>query len=564
MVLTREESGLPNDSPAETFLEIRRPGDVPRRLRLDDDLTTLGRAADAAIALDHPSVSRHHAELRRDAAGRWWVRDHGSRNGTTVNGARVHESAVAPGDVIGVGEYTLRLVTASAGRPAAPAASTDTDDAPVVSLRTLGDGETPRIAAEHISGIMAFGQELQRTSDRADRLRRLLEFAVGRELQGLVASALRLTESGSALSVEHLAEPAHRATSRAAAPNHISLSLLRAVVARGQPVVANNLVRLPQFQADISIAPGATPFSAVACPLNSGDVRDVLYVVQPPQLGSVEWLMLNSLAVEEFRQADAVWAARAEAEARAAVARELDLARVVQDRTVPQRSADDRLDWALSFLPCSGVGGDYVDVIRRGDGSVLLAIADVSGKGMQAALVTAAIHAVFHTLARTDASLADVASAANGHLRTFLPEGGFATLAAVQLDPATGAGECVNCGHPPVFAIGGPERVRVISGGGHLPLGLAEDALTTESFRLALDECLVLHTDGLSELRDRSGAMLGLAQLREQFARSCAAAEPGTAEAIVAEVAAWLRSCADGAAATDDQTFLVAQRIACA
>jgi hypothetical protein len=549
---------LPHDEPADTFLEIRRPGDVPRRVRLDGALTTLGRAADAAVALDHPSVSRHHAEIGRDADGRWWIRDRGSRNGTTVNGGRVHESAIAPGDVIGVGEYTLRLTTGAPARAVTP--NTDTDDAPVVSLRTLGDGEAPRIAAEHISGIMAFGQELQRTPAPADRLRRLLEFAVGPELQGLVASALRLTESGSAPSVEHLAEPAHRTTSHAPAPNHISLSLLRAVVARGQPVVANNLVRLPQFQADVSIAPGATPFSAVACPLHAGDVRDVLYVVQPPQLGSVEWLMLNSLAVEEFRQADAVWGARADAEARAAVARELDLARVVQDRTVPQRTADDRLDWALSFLPCYGVGGDYVDVIRRGDGSVLLAIADVSGKGMQAALVTAAIHAVFHTLARTDASLADVASAANGHLRTFLPEGGFATLAAVQLDPATGAGECVNCGHPSVLAIDGSGRVRLIPGGGHLPLGLADDPLTTESFQLAAGECLVLHTDGLSELRDRAGTMLGLQPLREQFARSCAAGDPATALGIVSEVSDWLRTLADGAAATDDQTFLVARR----
>jgi hypothetical protein len=550
---------LPNDEPADTFLEIRRPGDPPRRVRLDGGLTTLGRAADAAVALDHPSVSRHHAELGRDATGRWWIRDRGSRNGTTLNGARVHETGIGIGDVIGVGDYTLRLIPAPARAPVPPARpDQQDDDAAVVTLRALGDAEAPRIAAEHISGIMAFGQALQRTPDPRERLRRLLEFAVGPELQGLAASALRLTESGSALGVEHLSEPVHRASSPA--PNHISLSLLRAVVARGQPVVANNLVRLPQFQAEVSIAPGATPFSAVACPLHAGDVRDVLYVVQPPQLGSVEWLMLNSLAVEEFRQADAVWAARAEAESRAAVARELDLARVVQVRTVPRRSADDRLDWALSFLPCHGVGGDYVDVIRRGDGSVLLAIADVSGKGMQAALVTAAIHAVFHTLARTDASLADVASAANRHLRTFLPEGGFATLAAVQLDPASGVGECVNCGHPPVLAAGGPASIRLISGGDHLPLGLADDSLTTEPFQLAPGECLVLHTDGLSELRDRSGDMVGLRGLREHFARICTAPGGCTAERVVADVSAWLRACADGGAATDDQTFLIARR----
>ena len=552
------------DTATETFLEVRRAGQAPARVRLNGTRLPVGRAVAAdGLVLDHASVSRDHAELSRDSTGRWWVRDRGSRNGTTVNGARVGEAALEVGDEIGIGEYTLRLATPqSVYRPPPPPRVAPAADAAGLTLQTLNDAEPPRIATEHIAGIMALGRELHETADAGDRLLRLLGFAAGPELQGSCALALRLDgDRPRDLDVRTLAGPVCR--TRDAADPHVSLSLLRAVKARRQPVVANNLARLAQFQADVSVAGDARPFAAVACPLRDGDVRDVLYVVQPPHLGSVEWLMLNSLAVEQYRQAEAAWAARAAAEARAAVERELDLARVVQVRTVPRRTEADRLDWALSFSPCHAVGGDYVDVIRRPDGTVVLAIADVSGKGMQAALVSAAIHAVFNTLAGTGASLGEMAAAADRHLRTFLPVGGFATFAAVTLDPESGRGECVNCGHPAVIAAGGPGGPRTLRGGDHMPLGLAGDDLAVEPFELAPGECLILHTDGLSELRDPAGAMLGLARLREQFDRACSAAAAvggaRSADEIVIDVSSFLTTYAGGCRAADDQTFLVAR-----
>jgi sigma-B regulation protein RsbU (phosphoserine phosphatase) len=548
------------DAANEAFLEIRRAGQTPIRVRLKGSRVPIGRAVAAdGLVLDHPSVSRDHAELSREATGRWWVRDRGSRNGTTVNGERVGESALNVGDLIGVGEYTLRLAAPERVDRPVPRRVAPTPDAAGLTLQTLADAEPPRIATEHIAGIMALGRELHETADAGERLHRLLRFAAGPELQGSCALALRLGDRPRDLDVRTLAGPVCR-TDDAATP-HVSLSLLRAVKARRQPVVANNLARLAQFQADVSVAGDATPFAAVACPLQDGDVGDVLYVVQPPHLGSVEWLMLNSLAVEQYRQAEAAWAARAAAEARAAVERELDLARVVQVRTVPRRTPADRLDWALSFSPCHAVGGDYVDVIRRRDGTVVLAIADVSGKGMQAALVSAAIHAVFNTLAGTGASLGDMAAAADRHVRTFLPVGGFATFAAVTLNPESGRGECVNCGHPAVIAAGGPGGQRLVSGGDHMPLGLAGEDLAVEPFELAPGECLILHTDGLSELRDPAGAMLGLARLREVFSLACRAdAGARSADAIVAEISSFLATYAGGCHAADDQTFLIAKR----
>src|SRR5438105_585872 len=72
----------------------------------------LGRSAEADVPLDSTKVSRQHAELVRDPFDRWWVRDLGSRNGTRVNGVRVSESILQPGDVLEVGDFVLSLCPA--------------------------------------------------------------------------------------------------------------------------------------------------------------------------------------------------------------------------------------------------------------------------------------------------------------------------------------------------------------------------------------------------------------------------------------------------------------------
>jgi sigma-B regulation protein RsbU (phosphoserine phosphatase) len=276
-------------------------------------------------------------------------------------------------------------------------------------------------------------------------------------------------------------------------------------------------------------------------------------------MGSVEWLTLIALAGEQYEQAEAAWAARAAAEQRAALERELNLARRVQARTVPQRCDTDPIDWAVAFQPCLSVGGDYVDMICRADGKVLMIIADVSGKGMHAALVTAALHAVTHTSARSGCDLMETMVATNRHLNAFLPGGSFVTSVALLLDPKTRAGECINCGHPPVFAGLGSGAVREIEGGENPPLGILEDAPSQSAFQLAPGEWIFLYTDGLTEMRNPSGGMLGIEPLRQQYVRLCKAKAAAPASDFASELTKFLDSYHGDAVADDDRTFLVAR-----
>ena len=587
------------------YLEIRQDGAAPVRRALvvpqagpDNSVTSIfvvGRAAGCDVPLNHPSVSRRHAELIRDGLGRWLVRDLRSRNGTLVNDAAVvGEQALRPGDVVQIGQFALRLHAeegrSSTGGGSAPA----TDDTPTYSITPFRNFEPPRIAAAQISTILSFGRELLTTADAGERLRRLLRLAVGQELGGWWAYALRVQRDPDRLDPVNLCDPENSAAGVGRDP-HVSRSVLRSVLSSGEAVVANNLAQLASHQADVSIAADTAAFSAVACPLSGPgrpsaaappppppgakpgrraapkeaqftgadafETLDVLYVILPPRLGSVEWLTLTALAVEQYRQAESIWASRAAAEAKAAIDKEMGMARDVQARTLPRRVSVPTLEWALRFEPSLTVCGDYVDVIPREDGTVIVAVADVAGKGMQAALVASSLHATLHTTARMGLPLSGMIAAVNRHLQEFLPEASFVTAAALLLDPRTGDGQCVNCGHLPVLAVAGDGRVREIAGGENPPLGVLEEAVQSTPFHLDAGEWAVLYTDGLTEMLNPAGQMLGLKPLNEHLGTLCSTGENCTAEELAKRLTDWLDAYRGRAPAGDDRTFLIARRV---
>ena len=545
------------------YLEIRQDGAAPMKKPVSATPGTLviGRAAGCDVVLNHPSVSRRHAELDRLPGGGWRVRDLKSRNGTRVNDMPVAEQTLHAGDLLQIGQFTLRLIDENQPSTAGTRAPA-TDDTPTYSITLFRNFEPPRISASQIGSIMAFGRELLGTPNAAERLKRLVRLAVGEELGGWWSYALRVSNDLQALDPTNLCDPETSAAGQARDP-HVSKSVLRSVVANNEAVVANNLAQLAHHQADVSIAADTAAYSAVACPLASTDRNmDLLYVILPPRLGSVEWMALLSLAVEQYRQAEAIWTSRAAAEARAVLDKEMRMARDVQARTLPRGAVVPTLDWALRFEPSLTVCGDYVDVIPREDGTVLLAIADVAGKGMQAALTAASLHATFHTTARMGMPLSGMVAAVHRHFQEFLPEASFVTAATLLLDPRTGDGQCVNCGHLPVLVVSRDGTVRDVSGGDNQPLGVLEDAVQSAAFHIDVGEWAVLYTDGLTEMTSPAGDMLGLKPLHRQLGRLCAEGENCTAEEIAQRLTDWLDDFRGGAHPSDDRTFLIARRVA--
>jgi serine phosphatase RsbU (regulator of sigma subunit) len=538
-----------------SYLELSRKEGEPQRHELQAAVI-LGRSSAAQIVIEHPSVSRKHAEIAPDEQGRWIVRDLESRNGTTVNGASVTNRILKNGDQIGVGEVILRFICETS----AIAPTEEAGDAPGFTISSFDRNQRPQISSDHVGAILAFGRSLQDVSHPPDRLRALLELAVKREVGGWWSYALRVSKVDGEIRIQPLCPPAHSAYGSSKDP-HISKSVLRAVLEGGEPVVANKLARMDRFQAEMTVSPDSAKFSAVASPMGKqGDAADILYVILPPDMGSVEWLMLISLAVEQYRHADAAWEARLAAEARSALDREMSLARNVQARTLPHREKPGELDWAVRFDPCLSVAGDYVDVIARDDGRVILLVADAAGKGMQAALITAGLHAIFQTRGRTGSQLSDVVAAADRYLKAFLPDDSFVTFSAILFDPRTGEGCCVNCGHPPMMVASASGEARFIEGGDNLPLGLCEGQIESCDVQIGTGDWILGYTDGLTEMFNDAGNMLGLNRVHAEFQSLCNLPDVSNADAMADKMSAWLDEFRGPAAISDDRTLLIARR----
>ena len=112
------------------------------------------------------------------------------------------------------------------------------------------------------------------------------------------------------------------------------------------------------------------------------------------------------------------WAARRHAQAHAAIERELLTARQIQTGLVPKKAKLDfkGLDVCVDFQPCKWVGGDYVDALPMPDGRVLFTVADVCGKGLQAALVTSSLHTMVRASVDVQPSLSALVERVNRHL----------------------------------------------------------------------------------------------------------------------------------------------------
>lgn len=171
-------------------LEVRNAAGATSRHKLEGQNILIGRIRDAALPLESNTISRRHAEIVRDPFGRWWIRDLGSRNGTHVNGARITESVIKPGDLLQLGEFALTLLPAEDSRAEPPPPPTTIDanlsvvDGQVGRIASLKDFDTPRLSATHLSTLSEFGQHLVATEDPAARFSALSKLMVSPEFRG--------------------------------------------------------------------------------------------------------------------------------------------------------------------------------------------------------------------------------------------------------------------------------------------------------------------------------------------------------------------------------------------
>lgn len=216
---------------------------------------------------------------------------------------------------------------------------------------------------------------------------------------------------------------------------------------------------------------------------------------------------------------------------------ELDLARELQATLIPKTlPSPPGFELGAYNRIANMVGGDIYDFVLLPDGRLAVLFGDASGHGMTAGLVMAVAHAAFRTQLETDPAPEAMFATLNRILcRTGGPRAFFGGVYLLLSPDGSFTGSIA--GHPPVLRIAGDGEVLERIGKGAYPLGVKTPLQwETQSGRVEPGEALLLHSDGLSEARDSSGAEFGDARVESSVRRAAALPAPGLVEALARDV----------------------------
>lgn len=530
----------------------------PRLLLTDSDGTRtyqllhfpfqLGRSSECDLCLAHAQVSRHHACIEAEPDG-LYLRDMGSRHGTLRNGERVERTRLRSGDRIGLGQSTVSLTFLDG-----PAES-------VSQIHKLDTGTGTRDLLERVSSQVS-GSDLEKLSLFLEAAQRFNGTQVLDDvLSTMIEYALRLTcaERGFVFLGDDTASLRLRigcsSTGEALLDDSkISRSILRDAAQSGLDFILGDATGEGAAIGRESIIAHDLR-SVIAIPLrrrSSGTLLGLLYLdsrLQSCNLSSVSREILRAIATEAATLVENARMLEAE-QAAALFRKEMEIAAAIQQRiiatdlpNVPGFALDART------LPCTEVGGDFYDFICTDDGCVAI-VADVSGKGMSAALLASIVQGMLYAQINSGVSLVVAISAVHAFLCARVSGTKYVTLAAVRCYQ-DGRVELVNGGHVPPMIVEPGGRVCMIEDG-DTPVGMIPDAsFHSIPVTLPVGGRIVLLSDGVSEAENPAGEQFTPSQFEQYL----------TGSNPIAAVFSAVDRFSDGVPQADDRTMVTIERL---
>jgi sigma-B regulation protein RsbU (phosphoserine phosphatase) len=290
-------------------------------------------------------------------------------------------------------------------------------------------------------------------------------------------------------------------------------------------------------------------------------LEDVQNKARGFEVGGNDYLTKPFEVLEVKARVRSLLKAKAYADAvREAMARDLRIAREIQMGILPAdpvaATKGTGLDVHAIVEPAREVGGDLYEVLRASDDRVVVALGDVSGKGIPAALFMAVTVTVLRAVARQIEEPDEILRRLNDELVEQNPRGMFVTLQCLVFDLKKGRVSAAGAGHHQlaILSAGRPPRLAFPSSG--RPAGLMPfNPIERESLPLEPGDTFVLFSDGVSEAMNPQDEFYG----EERLLAALAAASSVTSAEIVARVLADVRAFAAGAKQSDDITVLAAQ-----
>jgi serine phosphatase RsbU (regulator of sigma subunit) len=543
------------------FLTVVTPEGRSFRREIGPENLRIGRAPDNDLPLDDLNVSRSHARVLR-RAGALFIADAGAKNGVFVNGTRVDgEAPLAPGDRIRLGSTTL-IVNAAASGPVEFTDAPLREGAGTMVLRagSLPGGAdalpTPAVpAASPAAAVLAEANEqLVFHRPLPDILETIMDLA--RRAVPFERGLLMLRD-GDRL-VPHVVRVPPDEAGR---PLAVSRTIADRVIRDKESVLTSDALHDDRFMRGASVE--AQHLRSVMCvPLwDNREVIGLLYVDNRHRAGLFREDNLRVLTHLANIAAVKIENARLYEQAVAAERMEQDLQRAaeIQRRLLPAGGPPiPGYQIHGRSIACREVGGDTYDFVMLPDGRCLLALGDVAGKGLPAALVMCSFQAALRALAALGLPAAEIGTRLNDLLARQIPENRFITLFLAVLDPETHRLDYFNAGHnPPCLLRGdGPAERLAVSGP---PLGMFEDApLEVRSVGLGPGDLLVCFSDGVTEEPGAAGEEFG----EDRLVAAASAGLRDDAEAAADRIAGALATHLGSARRQDDTTLLLLKRTA--
>ncbi len=562
---------------------IKPKAGAPYTVKLEQVRTTLGRSSRNDVCLSDPFASRFHVELRRDGEDHF-AADVGSANGTLLNGKPlVKQTRLQSGDELRVGETVLEFARDTAANSHTSILWTDAASAPEITIASpipskMSSGflDALRTTSAETPGA-GVAQAVSEAIERRDLLAivgkvgvallsdtsldETLKLVVDLVFDAIPAERgfLFLWEEG-----ELVLKVSRTRRSSSGPPNtadvQISRSISERVFREGVAVLTSDALHDPRFQGSNSIMLSAVR-SVMAVPLTLADQTfGMIYIDNPfdSRFTEEDLQVLTTIAGVASIKIENARLAEERLEKRR-LQEELKVASEIQMRLQPACPPPiDGYAICAYSIPSREIGGDYYDYIeRKRQRRFALALGDVSGKGIGAALLMSSLHAAVRAQTQTTHPIREMMGILNTYIAENSPDNKFLTLFYSELDPLTGDLYFANAGHnPPVLvrATGGIERLEATG----LPIGILHDSTYEEScVRLWPGDALVVYSDGITESVNTVEEEFGEDRLIEVVQKNLR----HNASKIRDRIDEALSRFVGSAAPVDDMTLLIVKRV---
>jgi sigma-B regulation protein RsbU (phosphoserine phosphatase) len=547
--------------PSEAVLEVISPDGARRFARITQTPFFIGRGAETGnhLQLSDRRISRNCAAIVSEA-NKFYLEDRGQRRGLFVNGEKIESRELQNGDAVSFGlEDSYEIIFRNSASPSEESfphlltriehiTSEQPGTGGLRKLNMLLEATTllhSQLPLDSVLGTMVDHAVSVTDADRGLLLEGTdpahLKVRLARRSGGLRLPPESLTPSQTAI---QLALKQHSPV--------ITEDLAQAVMdlQAAQSVVAQRLravVVIPLY----AMSRANTQESMVN--IKRGDFLGVLYMDsrRPAAFSKLDRQILDALAADAASILDNARLVERERE-RQRMEQEINIARDIQQALLP-RDFREFPHLAVSGInfPCLSVGGDYFDVFPLGEKRTAFLLADVSGKGLGAALLTTMLQGALSGM-----TLGTDPARVFNHVNRFLcghsEIGRYATMFFGILDE-DGKMEYINAGHPSPFLVRHGIAEEPFTEGSY-PVGLVPEAeYVSACIKLEPGDTLVLFSDGVTEAMDPNDDLYGVPRLREVLTGQSECALEKLQKSILESV----ENFAKGAHQADDLTLLI-------